>query len=310
MSKEFISPPYSFQAIDNPFIKHIRTADPSAHVWLDGKLWLYTSQDQEGQTSYDQMDGYHVFSTSDMVHWVDHGEIFHSRNVSWGVPGCMHAPDCAFKNGKYYLYYPHPISPGCDRTFPRHWKIGVAYSSYPQGPFEDKGAPLSDDESVYDPCVFTDDDGQSYIIAGFGDKIAKLSDDMLSLAEPYRDIKFRENTGYTEGPWLHKRNGIYYYSWTENNCGYCSMGDNPYGPFRNKHLICDQPPNAPDHRSIVIFHNIWYYFNHLGNYAGGSFHCRNISAQTMDYNSDGTIKKVVFTYQGPFSHMLNMHNIR
>lgn len=66
----------------NPIIRHIRTADPSAHVWEDGKIWIYASHDQDTATSYKSMDGYHVFSSSDMVNWTDHGEVLHSRDVS------------------------------------------------------------------------------------------------------------------------------------------------------------------------------------------------------------------------------------
>ena len=59
----------------NPFIRHIYTADPSAHVWADGRLYVYASHDIDPPRGCDLMDQYHVFSTDDMVHWTDHGEI-------------------------------------------------------------------------------------------------------------------------------------------------------------------------------------------------------------------------------------------
>ena len=89
----------------NPFITHMYTADPSAHVWDDGRLYVYASHDIDPPRGCDLMDRYHVFSTDDMVNWTDHGEILNSSQVEWGRPegGFMWAPDCAYKNGKYYF---------------------------------------------------------------------------------------------------------------------------------------------------------------------------------------------------------------
>ena len=83
----------------NPIITHIYTADPSAHNWGDGKIWLYPSHDQDDATSYNSMDGHHVFSSSDLVNWTDHGEIMHTDNISWANSGHLWAPDAAYKNG-------------------------------------------------------------------------------------------------------------------------------------------------------------------------------------------------------------------
>ena len=85
----------------NPFITSLYLADPSAHVWQDGRLYVYPSHDNEPPRGCDLMDGYHVFSTDDMVHWTDHGEFLHSRDVTWGREegGFMWAPDAADKDG-------------------------------------------------------------------------------------------------------------------------------------------------------------------------------------------------------------------
>jgi len=107
------------------------TADPSAHVWQDGRLYVYPSTDIKG-TGYGKMDGYHVFSTDDMITWMDHGEIFHSRDLDWGIgSGWMWAPDAATKNGTYYFYFPRPNGPTKDS-----WKIGVATSKKPASDFK------------------------------------------------------------------------------------------------------------------------------------------------------------------------------
>src|ERR1039457_2192102 len=58
----------------NPIITSIYTADPSAHVWGDGRLYVYPSHDVDPARGCDLMDQYHVFSTDDMVNWRDEGE--------------------------------------------------------------------------------------------------------------------------------------------------------------------------------------------------------------------------------------------
>ena len=121
----------------NPFITHMYTADPSAHVWEDGRLYVYASHDIDPPRGCDLMDRYHVFSTDDMVNWTDHGEILNSSQVPWGRKdgGFMWAPDCAYKNGTYYFYFPHPSGDDWNNT----WKVGVATSKYPAKDFEVQG---------------------------------------------------------------------------------------------------------------------------------------------------------------------------
>ncbi|MCM1143035.1 MAG: glycosyl hydrolase family 43, partial [Muribaculum sp.] len=68
----------------NPFITHMYTADPSGHVWDDGRLYIYASHDVDPPRGCDLMDHYHVFSTDNLVDWKDHGEILNSSQVEWG----------------------------------------------------------------------------------------------------------------------------------------------------------------------------------------------------------------------------------
>ena len=118
----------------NPFITSIYTADPSAHVWADGRLYVYPSRDIDPPRGCDLMDRYHVFSTEDMVNWRDEGEILRASQVPWGRPegGFMWAPDCAYKDGTYYYYFPHPS----DTRWNDSWKIGVATSKKPASDFK------------------------------------------------------------------------------------------------------------------------------------------------------------------------------
>lgn len=164
----------------NPFIRHMYTADPSAHVWEDGRLYVYASHDIAPPRGCDLMDQYHVFSTDDMVNWVDHGEILRSSQVFWGRPegGFMWAPDCVYKDGTYYFYFPHPSESNWNNS----WKIGVATSKYPAKGFVVQGY-VQGMEPHIDPNVFIDDDGQVYIYQGGGGVClgGKLKDNMMEV---------------------------------------------------------------------------------------------------------------------------------
>ena len=90
--------------LGNPIVNHMDTADPSARVFHD-TLWVYPSHDKDDAVSF-SMEDYHVFSTTDMMTWTDHGVIFNPlTQTSWAKEAAW-APDCIERNGKYYLYYP------------------------------------------------------------------------------------------------------------------------------------------------------------------------------------------------------------
>lgn len=299
--------PLMFKPQGNPLVRHIRTADPDCHVWNDGRLWMYTSQDHDSTPEerekaghgYSRMDGYHAFSTSNMETWIDHGEILHSLDVPWGTEdgGWMWAPGAAYKNGTYYLYFPH-----MDKNM--QWKTGVATSKYPQGPFVAEPTYMEKTSGI-DPMCLLDDDGQAYLYFGHA-LVAKLSDDMLTLAEEPREIDYGGDN-FREGPYMHKYQGKYYYSWTDwkdpDFQGYYAIGDNPYGPFEYKGPVNPNPPGAQDHHSMIEFKGKWYYFYHVGNFTNnwgeqGRGYRRNVCVDYLYYNPDGTLKMVEQSQDG------------
>ncbi len=153
----------------NPFITSIYTADPSAHVCGPSRrLYVYPSRDMDPpRVVAILMDHYHVFSTADMVHWRDEGEILNASQVPWGRKegGFMWAPDCAYRNGTYYFYFPHPSGTRWNDT----WKIGVATSSKPTSDFKPGGYIEGlGGFAMIDPAVFVDTDGKAYIYFGGG----------------------------------------------------------------------------------------------------------------------------------------------
>lgn len=152
---------FKSEMYNTPFVGTLYTADPSAHVWDDGRLYVYASHDMEPPVGCDRMDRYHVFSTTDMKNWTDHGEIMNSATVKaqtgLGIDGFMWAPDCVYNKEEqlYYLYFPHMIDEAT-------WRIFVATSREPAAKFRVKGV-IEGIPSTIDPCVFVDDDGQPYI---------------------------------------------------------------------------------------------------------------------------------------------------
>ena len=230
----------------NPLVTSIFTADPSAHVWptYPGRIFLYPSQDKTPAFGCDMMDEYHVFSTDNMIDWVDHGMIL-ERNDLAGKPGWgnkyqmdstraanfMWAPDAAYSTahpqgkGPYFFYFPVvDMADPPSGSWGNNWTVGVAYSDKPYGGFRDNeivkiklanGNDLKGGGELIDPCVFYDEEsGDHYLIVGGSQqmRIAKLNKDMVSLAEEWRVYQGNDANGipqFHEGPWMFTRENKY-----------------------------------------------------------------------------------------------------
>ena len=144
-------------AISKPLVKHIYTADPSAHVF-DGKIYIYPSHDIDAGIPFNDngdhfgMEDYHVFSMENINSEAkDHGLALHVDDVAWAEKQ-MWAPDAACKNGKYYLFFPAKRPNGI-------FQIGVAVSDSPVGPFVAEKEAIQGSYSI-DPAVFEDKEGK------------------------------------------------------------------------------------------------------------------------------------------------------
>jgi arabinoxylan arabinofuranohydrolase len=285
----------------NPFITSMYMADPSAHVWQDGRLYIYPSHDIAPPKGCDLMDQYHVFSTDDMVNWVDHGEILRASQVTWGRPdgGFMWAPDCAYKDGTYYFYFPHPSGTEWNST----WKIGVATSKHPAKDFEVKGY-IEGLDAMIDPCVFVDDDGQAYFYYGGGGRCAgvKLKDNMMEIDGEMMTMEGLED--FHEATWIHKYKGLYYLSYSdnhdENNSKDGVKGDNrmryatsksPLGPWKYQGVYMEPTDSYTNHGSIVEYKGKWYSFYHNSSLSNHDW-LRSVCVDRLYYNKDGAIKMV------------------
>jgi len=286
-------------AQNNPIITSMYTADPSAHVWADGRLYIYCSHDVAPPRGCDLMDRYHVFSTDDMVHWKDHGEILNSSQVPWGRKegGFMWAPDCAYKNGTYYFYFPHPSGTDWNHT----WKIGVATSKSPASGFTVQGY-IPQLKPMIDPCVFVDEDGQAYLYYGGGGRCegGKLKDNMMEVDGEMKPMEGLVD--FHEASWVHKYKGLYYLSYSDNhdsagthNQMRYATGNSPLGPWTYRGIYITPTDSYTDHGSIVEYKGQWYAFYHNSNLSHNDW-LRSVCVDKLFFNEDGTIKMVRQTH--------------
>ncbi len=292
----------------NPIIRDDFSADPSAHLF-NGRVYVYPSHDIPAPPDYYRRDwfcmaDYHVYSSDNLVDWVDHGVIVDQVTAPWVRDNgySMWAPDCNFKNGKYYFYFPAGQKPKTGAFFAGNG-IGVAVSDTPYGPFVCEEKPIQGIGGI-DPCIFIDDDGTPYLAwSGRGLQLARLKDNMLELdSEPITLTGIPR--GQTEGPFLFKRNGKYYYTfpWVEDSreaLAYC-MSDNPLGPYEFKGKFMEQSETIcwTNHHSFVEVDGQWILFYHHNDYSPYFDKNRSVCADYVGFNPDGTIIPVVPTLRG------------
>ncbi|RYZ29445.1 MAG: alpha-N-arabinofuranosidase [Chitinophagaceae bacterium] len=315
--------------ISQPLVSHIYTADPSAHVF-NGRIYIYPSHDTSTGTPEDDlgshfdMRDYHILSMDSVGGKVtDHGVALDIRDIAWAGRQ-LWAPDATFANNTYYLYF--PVKDKQDI-----FRIGVATSSKPEGPFVAEKEPIKGSYSI-DPCVFKDDDGSFYMYFGgiWGGQLqrwnnnqydstkgnrkpadqailprmAKLNADMKSFAEPVKEIQLVDANGklftekdndkrFFEAAWLHKYNGKYYFSYsTGDTHNICyATGDSPNGPFTYKGVLLNPVEGWTNHHSIIEKDGKWFLFYHDVQLSGKT-HLRNVKVTELRYNPDGTIQTI------------------
>jgi hypothetical protein len=296
----------TFSMGQNPIVTDQFTADPTARAF-NGRIYVYPSHDiparpGRGRAGWFVMEDYHVFSSANLTDWTDHGIIVSQYNVPWvdSTGFSMWAPDCIERNGKYYFYFPAGLKPALGRGS----MVGVAISDKPSGPFVPQSEPIKGVRGI-DPCVFIDKDGQAYIYwAGGNIYGAKLKENMLELASDPVILGNLPSVGLKEGPFLFERNGIYYltYPHVENKIERLeyAISNSPLGPFKITGVIMDESPTGcwTNHQSLVQFNDQWYLFYHHNDLSPGFDKNRSIRIDSLFFNGDGTIKKVIPTLRG------------
>ncbi|MFG1894143.1 family 43 glycosylhydrolase [Micromonospora zamorensis] len=291
---------------DNPIVQHIYTADPAPLVH-NGRVYLYTGHDEDGST-YFTMREWRVWSSADMVNWTDHGSPMSLSTFAWADANAW-AGQVIARNGKFYWYVPvRQRSNG-------QMVIGVGVADSPTGPFRDAiGRPLVGNNEI-DPSVFIDDDGQAYLYWGNpGLWYVKLNSDMISYSGSATRITlttagFGTRTGnasrptlYEEGPWVFKRNGLYYNVFAAECCSEFiaySTAPGPTGPWTYRGTIMPrQGSSFTNHAGVVDFNGGSYFFYHNGALPGGGGYTRSVAVEKFSYNSNGTIPTITMSTAG------------
>lgn len=295
----------------NPIIRDRFTADPAPLV-IGDTLWLYTSHDEAADGEMFNMKEWLAYSTTDMREWTFHGPVMNITGFAWASHDAW-AVQVIEKYGRYWLYAPvehDPTRPGK--------AIGVAVSDRPEGPFVDaKGAALISNDMTpkgthswedIDPTVFTDDDGTTWI--AWGNRqcyIAKLGDDMISIDGPITEIT---PPHFEEGPWLHKRGGLYYLTYAsldrsdhkDERVSYATA-TTPLGPWTYRgELTGSGEGSFTIHPGIAEFKGQWYLFLHnaaltIGD-RKGALGRRAVTVEHLSYDADGLMRPVIQTAAG------------
>lgn len=270
------------------------------------------------------MRDYHILSMDNVDGKVtDHGVALDISNIPWAGRQ-LWAPDAAFKNGTYFLYF--PVKDKKDV-----FRIGVATSKSPTGPFKAAPNPIPGSYSI-DPAVFTDTDGNSYMYFGgiwggqlqrwhtgqyetngsktdlskdqepaLSPKVAKMSNDMLTFDGEAKDVVIMDKEGkpltggdhdrrFFEGAWMHKFQDKYYFSYSTGDTHLLvyATSNSPYGPFTYQGVIMQPVTGWTTHHSIIEFKGKWYIFYHDVELSGKT-HLRNVKVRELNREADGSI---------------------
>lgn len=279
-------------------------ADPDIEM-ADGRYWIYPTNGGEGGGSR-----LYAWTSSNLSHWERGAELLRLENIRWirddGAPRhFLWAPDMVAANGRHYLYY----SVGPQNPTPS--RIGVATCTGPAGPCIDSGKPLitgGDGFEAIDPAVFIDRrNGHRYLYAGgsAGAKLRmwRLKSDMTKID---REIPVKTPPQFTEAPFLHERNGLYYLSYSHGSWQHATYSvhyataRSPTGPWRYRGAILtsDARFKGPGHHAFLrdpnngnwhIAYHRWEGEQGDGPYKGQ----RRIVVQPITHRADGTIAPII-----------------
>jgi len=273
-------------------------ADPEVHIF-NGRYYIYPTYSD----AYEKQTFFEAFSSDDLITWKSEGHILDFKDVPWSTNRAAWAPTIIERDGTYFYYFSAGDGAG----------IGVATSKSPTGPFKDAlGKPLIKEyhhgAQPIDANAFIDDDGQAYLYYGGWPPaiVVKLSKDMLHTEGEFKEIT---PANYVEGPYMLKRNGTYYYMWSEGSWGDSSYGvayarsKSPTGPFVREAKILESDMSVgkgAGHHSILKLpgKEEYYIVYHRRPLDETHPNHRAICIDRLYFEKDGSIRPVKITKEG------------
>ena len=315
----------SYTGKGNPILPGFHADPEILYSNKTGKYYIYSTTDgKPGWGGYK----YYVYSSADLTEWKNEGVALDAKSdqIAW-ANGNLWAPaaiEVKQKNGsyKYYLYFSaRPNDNG-------RKQMGVAVSDSPTGPFVDLGQPLlaknhpGCNGQLIDVDVFMDPVskkpylywGNSFMAgAELEPSMTKIKDETVTVMTPkggsLRDYAYRE------APYVFYRNGLYYFMWSVDDTGAANYhvaygtSKSQLGPIEvaKDPIVLIQDPQheiyGTAHNSVIQKPGTdeWYIVYHRINKDYIHFQPgvhREVCIDKMEFNADGTIKRVVPTHGG------------
>ena len=250
----------AFGLADNPISTYHYLADPGAAA-DDDYFYIITDSDDPAPANSDGYKIYalYAFRSRDMQNWTDYGIIYDARKVS-GINDIW-ASGIAVHNGTFYIVFPDGGGGG----------IGYIKAPAIEGPWtnavgqgKDKlvgGRGIIGCDGVswcFDPGIFIDDDGTTYVTWGGGESnsrpntdnfdIVKLNDAKDAPVGNGSHVKVNNlpTRKMLEASYIHKHKGTYYFSYStgwQQGAPTIDYGtsNNVMGPYTWKGTILGDP---------------------------------------------------------------------
>ena len=314
----------SYMGQGNPILPGFHADPEILYSNKTGKYYIYSTTDgKPGWGGYK----YYVYSSSDLKEWKNEGVVLdaNSDQISW-ANGNLWAPaaiEVKQKDGnyKYFLYYSaNPKEKGGK-------KMGVAVADSPVGPFVDFGKPIVEKSPVgwgqqIDVDVFIDPVSRKpYLYWGNGymagaelePGMTQVKNETITVMTPKGGSL--KDYAYREAPYVFYRNGLYYFMWSVDDTGAANYhvaygtSKSPLGPIEvaKDPIVLIQDPQheiyGTAHNSVIQKPGTdeWYIVYHRINKAyihhQPGVH-REVCIDKMEFNADGTIKRVIPTHKG------------